>query len=257
MKTRPNKRPGALVLTGLAYVLATAGTAGFSDQAAGDDSTAGSTWKFTVYLDDKKIGYHHFFHAESGQTRQLKSVASFDYSLMFIRLFRYRHENNEIWNGDCLQSINSRTDSNGETFRVHGRRSAGEFRVSANGSEESLPDCVMSFAYWNPAFLEQSRLLNSQDGELLEVAFTGPVFEALEAGGTPRPAWRYHLVAGDLKLDLWYSAEREWLALESEVRGGRKLRYVREEADVQAGGHDLHRPSFLARSGPVDLQRGD
>ena len=43
--------------------------------------------------------------------------------------------------------------------------------------------------------------------------------------GEQRAAYRYRLAAGELRLDLWYSADREWLALESEVRGGRKLRY--------------------------------
>jgi hypothetical protein len=30
-----------------------------------------------------------------------------------------------------------------------------------------------------------------------------------------------------MQLDLWYSDEQEWLALESEVEGGRTLRYER------------------------------
>jgi hypothetical protein len=221
-----------------------------AEQTAGAEMATGSAWKFRVFLDDKEIGYHHFYLAKSGDTRQLKSVASFEYSLMFVRLFHYEHENNEIWNGDCLQSIDSRTDENGEPFRVNGRHSDGEFRVSSNSGEESLPECVMSFAYWNPSFLEQSSLLNTQDGEFLEVEFSEPVSEELELGGGQRSSYRYHLVAGDLNLDLWYSTDREWLALESEVRGGRKLRYVLDdEAELQAGEYRFHRVTSLADTG--------
>ena len=51
------------------------------------------------------------------------------------------------------------------------------------------------------------------------------LIEELEVLGESRPSYRYRLAAGALNLDLWYSTDNEWLALESEVKGGRKLRY--------------------------------
>ena len=70
-------------------------------------------------------------------------------------------------------------------------------------------------------------LLNTQDGEFLDVEISNPVFEELEVRGESRPSYRYRLAAGALNLDLWYSTDKEWLALESEVQGGRTLRYER------------------------------
>jgi len=204
----------------------------FADPAGGGGAASSRAWKFAVYLDDNEIGYHHFYLVESGKTRELRSVASFEYKLLFVPLFRYEHENTETWESGCLQGINSRTDSNGKAYQVDGQRTAAAFRVLANGEETLLPACVMSFAYWDPSFLEQPFLLNSQDGEFLEVEVSEPVFDALVVDGTQRAAWRYRLEAGTLKLDLWYSPEHEWLALKSEVRGGRMLRYVRQEDAV-------------------------
>lgn len=192
-----------------------------------EEISEGNAWRFKVFLDDKEIGYHNFYVAEHKGVKQLKSEANFEYKLLFLRLFHYQHENSETWTGDCLQSINSRTNSNGEPFRVDGRLEGGQFRVDSNGGEVSLPECVMSFAYWNPKFLEQSSLLNTQDGEFLEVDISNPVFEELEVLGESRPSYRYRLAAGALNLDLWYSTSNDWLALESEVQGGRKLRYER------------------------------
>jgi hypothetical protein len=40
-----------------------------------------------------------------------------------------------------------------------------------------------------------------------------------------QPAYRYLLGAGELQIELWYSENKEWLALETEARGGRRLRY--------------------------------
>ena len=36
---------------------------------------------------------------------------------------------------------------------------------------------------------------------------------------------RYALVTEKFRIDVWYSTDGEWLALESATRGNRKLRY--------------------------------
>ena len=65
------------------------------------------------------------------------------------------------------------------------------------------------------------------------------------------------LAAGDLKLDLWYSADRQWLALESEVRGGRKLRYVLDDqAPLQAGEYSFNTADSLAQTGAANSPTG-
>jgi hypothetical protein len=189
-------------------------------------STQGDSWRFQVFLDNREVGFHEFRLAQAGEFQQMHSIASFEYKLFFVRLFHYEHENREIWSGDCLQRIDSQTDMNGKPYKVNGRIETGEFRVDMNSGEVALPECVMSFAYWNPTFLKQRRLLNTQDGEYLDIEVSDPVYEELEVKGERLPSWRYRLAAGDRNVDLWYSNDDEWLALESEVQGGRLLRYV-------------------------------
>ena len=220
-------RPTASIHHILALMLALAALtpAHAVESPVADAGAAADAWRFRVYLDEREIGYHNFYLEESGDTRELLSEANFEYRLVFVKLFHYEHENRETWSGDCLQSVASRTDSNGEPYRVDGRLEPGSFRVEGSAGEAELPECVMSFAYWNPAFLEQGQLLNTQNGEFLDVEISPPVEEPLTVRGEQQPSYRYRLEAGELRLDLWYSANNEWLALESEVRGGRKLRY--------------------------------
>lgn len=196
-----------------------------AEMPSAEQQSDSSAWRFRVFLDDREIGYHHFFLDGSGDLRTLRSEASFEYRLLFVKLFHYEHENHEIWAGDCLHSIRSRTDANGRDYFVEGNREARGFRVENSEGSLALPDCVMSFAYWNPEFLEQSRLLNTQDGTFVDVEVTPPVPEEMIVRGEPVSAYRYSLDAGDFNVDLWYSPNDEWLALESEVQGGRKLRY--------------------------------
>jgi hypothetical protein len=184
-----------------------------------------NAWRFRVWLDEKEIGYHNFYLVENGDISQLHSEADFEYKLLFVKLYDYEHENRETWKGDCLQSIESSTDANGEPYAVSGHARSGEFELASNNGSATLPECVMTFAYWNPAFLKQDRLINTQDGEYLDIEVSAPVLEQREVRGELLPSYRYSLEAGPLKLDLWYSTDDQWLALESEAQGGRKLRY--------------------------------
>jgi hypothetical protein len=182
-------------------------------------------WRFRVYLDNREIGYHHFMLEGQGNFQVVRSTADFEYKLLFVKLYEYQHQNSEIWQGDCLERIESSTDANGKPFSVLGQLQAGEFVVRGNEGEAILPDCVMSFAYWNPRFLEETRLLNSQNGEYMDVEISAPVLDELEIRGEFIRAYRYQLAANNLNLKLWYSEDHQWLGLESAAKGGRTLRY--------------------------------
>ena len=97
--------------------------------------------------------------------------------------------------------------------------------VEGSKGLQVLPDCVMSFAYWDPAFLRADKLLNSQNGEYLDVAVSEPVDDELLVLGQSVTAKKYNLTADKLRLQLWYSATGEWLRLESVQDSGRILRY--------------------------------
>lgn len=182
-------------------------------------------WKFRVYLDDTEIGYHNFRLIDEDGIQRLKTVADFEVKFLFFTAFSYEHVNEETWNGECLASIESRTVANGKTFAVSGRREAGAFEVEASNGINAVSGCVKTFAYWNPEILHESVLMNSQTGELLPVTVIPVSTETLQVRGVETPATRYRLVAKNMELDVWYSQNQEWLALESTVKGGRRLRY--------------------------------
>ncbi len=182
-------------------------------------------WRFRVFLDDKKVGYHEFRLQRMEDELRLSSKASFEYRLMFVKLYEYLHKATETWRGDCLTGIESSTDANGKPYRVQGSLVDDRFVVEGTKGRAEVPGCLMSFAYWNPELLQQERLLNAQNGEVLEVQVSEPEAVQLEVRGDTLPAYRYRLEAGELNIDLWYSENREWLALETEARGGRVLRY--------------------------------
>lgn len=97
--------------------------------------------------------------------------------------------------------------------------------IATDKEQTVLGECIMTFAYWNPEFLDQKRLLNSQTGEYVPVSIQPISEEQIEVRGQRVDAVRYALDAGKLDMQLWYTPDRQWLALESETKGGRMLRY--------------------------------
>ena len=183
-------------------------------------------WRFQVFLDDKEIGQHDFLLQKQDDGLLLQSEANFEYRLLFVKLYGYQHQATETWSGNCLTGMQSTTDDNGNPFQVSGELQSGQFIVRGAAGVNELPPCSMSFAYWNPAFLQQERLINIQNGELVDIQVSDPEPEQLLVRGELRDAYRYQLRAGEMNIELWYSDNNEWLALESDARGGRRLRYV-------------------------------
>lgn len=185
---------------------------------------------FRVLLDDKDIGVHRFLVAREDERELVRIEADFDVTFFAIPVYSYDHRNRETWNNGCLERIESRTDDNGDEFRVEGEDRGDRFVVSTQDATIELEaDCVMSFAYWNRDFLSQARLLNAQTGEYLPVSVEELGTETLRLGDASMMARRYRLLNREEEIDInvWYDAgSGRWLSLESRVGGDRVLRYL-------------------------------
>lgn len=182
-------------------------------------------WDFDVYLNNKKVGKHAFKVSEVGAMKQVHSEADFDYKILFFTAYQYQHSAAESWSGNCLAEFDASTNANGEWIKVSGQQSGTQFLVERNGSPDELPECIMTFAYWNQDFLGESQLLNPQTGEYMDVIVEEVGDEMLEVRGQDVSATRFRLTANEVDLTLWYSPNNEWLALESVAKGGHIIRY--------------------------------
>jgi len=209
-----------------------------------------SQWQFKVLLDSREIGSHQFTVSQANGQQTIQTDASFDVKVLFVNLYRYRHQNTEVWQGNCLRSINAETDANGKQFSVAGQANDSYFQVNTASTETELPACIMTFAYWNPAFLTEDKLLNSQTGEYEDVTITRVGEESLRVNDEAVAAVRYLI---DLKagpITLWYGAsDFRWLALESVAAGGRTLRYEPLTIPLSGSGQALSADSTVSKIG--------
>jgi hypothetical protein len=220
-------RPGLrCALAALALAAAVTGSA--QPVTAPAPASTPANWTFQVLLDDKPIGQHSFSRATAAESTEMTIEASFEVKLLGITVYRYQHRNVERWSGDCLQSLTAETNDDGKLSRVSTRKDGTTLVVASPLSPQSLGGCVMSFAYWNPAMLKQTQLLNSQTGRYEKVRIEALGSDTLTTPGRSITADHFRIVGTEQPIDLWYTPAGDWVALASTVSGGkRKLSYRR------------------------------
>jgi hypothetical protein len=215
----------------IAMVLCTASAApaaATASAATRAPSPPAREWRFRVFLDEKPIGEQIFRLTEDGSRSRVSIEADLEVKIFFLSAYSYRHRNEEVWEGDCLRSMTSQTDDNGTPFRVNGILEADGFVVQTATAHSTLPACVHSFAYWSLEDLRVPNLLNSQTGEYQAVSMHELGEEQRPFRGQTTSARGFALEGPGLRIDLWYAADNEWIALDSKTKSGRMLHYVRE-----------------------------
>ena len=183
-------------------------------------------WAFNVYLDKSKIGTHTFTLNDN----TLTSKAKFNVKVLFIEAYKYDHTATEKWSGDCLNALEANTIENKVTTKVTGKLEADTFNIKNGSAEQTLPACVMTFAYWNPKILTQTKLLNPQNAEYLDTTITKLGVANIDVKGKPTETTHYKL-SGALKgvkklnIELWYNQNNEWVALKSVTPEGYNIIY--------------------------------
>ena len=184
-------------------------------------------FNFEVTLDDKVIGYHDYvLHSDDG-VLDVKTDAQFDVRILFFTAYRYRHQNHERWDGECLLSVESVTDANGKAVELAGQIGSSSFNVRRTDGDLVLPACISSFAYWDQRFLQRSQLLNPQTGDYVAVTSEFVDRCTVDFAGKAVSARHYRLSGDKIRIDLWYSDDGQWLGLESVAKGDRVIRYRR------------------------------
>jgi hypothetical protein len=207
----------------------------FATGVSADDNN--QSWKFRVMLDDTPIGYHQVEISREANRKVVHTVANFDVRLFFIPVYSYSHQTRELWEDNCLVNIRSTTDDNGDDYFINSMDAESRLSVETQDGITSLDGCVRTFAYWDVELLDRDRLLNTQTGEYQNVSFKDMGLGMLAIDDRQIEARHFRLIVEDMSIDLWYTKEMHWLALESITESGAVLRYL--PANLDFSGRDL------------------
>ncbi len=181
----------------------------------------GREWHFDVSVDGLPIGSHDLIVRENGDARSVQSDMRFG----LLGIGAYQQHAEETWQADCLTRLDTRTEEKGAVTTVAGRMDSDGFAVDGPRGHERLAPCVMSFAYWNPRLLKQTRLLNVQTGAWTPVTVHSFGREPIDVRGRPVAADHFRIDTERNRIEVWYTADGEWIGLLSTTRTGHVLKY--------------------------------
>ena len=193
---------------------------------ASHSNDAQQYWNFKVLLDDKPIGYHQVRIDRQDNRKAVHTKAEFDVRFMFIPVYSYVHDTRETWENGCLINITSTTDDNGDDFFINSQPLNQQLALETQDGISSYNGCLRTFAYWDIEMLQSTHLLNTQTGKYQAVTVTDMGSGTVNLENNEVEARRFKLIVEDMTIDLWYTNDMHWLALESTTASGAVLRYV-------------------------------
>lgn len=173
---------------------------------------------FTVLRDGKRLGDHSVRYRRVGDRLTVDIDILLEVKFGFLTFFRFSHHNTEIWQGDRLVSLETRTDDNGRHSWVSAVQTDEGLLVDGSHGRHLAPAETVPSSYWNRQRIERSELLETQRGHLMPIEVRPHGRETVMAAGRAVAAQRFK-VTGHLDLDIWYSDVGQWVKLEFVTRG--------------------------------------
>ena len=186
----------------------------------------GGLLSFSVFRGSSPIGEHRFAFEQVGDQMHVRINVELQVKLGFVTVFRYVHENHEVWEDGKLIAITTKTNDDGKPFEVRARRIGNVFEIQTLAGRSTLPADILPSSYWHPDTPNHKRFLDTQRGILLNLDFAPGGTETVTISDGQRiPARRYD-VTGDLNVTAWYAQNGgAWGKLSFPARGS-EIEYV-------------------------------
>ncbi|MFN3935340.1 MAG: DUF6134 family protein [Parvibaculum sp.] len=187
--------------------------------AAAPASSPEPALSFRVERGGTPIGTHTINFTQDGGDLHVAIDINLAVSFGPITVFRYAHTNRETWRDGKLVAIETETNDDGRLFSVSARMTDQGLEVTSSENGTFIaPENIIPTSYWNPATVEQTRLLDTQRGRIINVRVNETATREALVDGARVPVREYEMT-GDLKLKLWYSPQMEWLNVIFRARG--------------------------------------
>jgi Domain of unknown function (DUF6134) len=180
-----------------------------------------SNVRFVVMRGRSKIGLHTVQFRERPDGLAVHTVIDLAVKVMFITVFRYQHECEDVWVSGQLRSLRSRTIEDGNRYAVEATAEPGGIRVVGPGGPLVVGSRLLaSNSFWNPRLVDQQRLIDAQYGGEIGLVVHRRGTESLVLAGPERiVADRFQILTPHFGGLLWYDATGRWVKGSLELRG--------------------------------------
>jgi len=165
----------------------------------------GTVLDFSVMREGEKIGTHIMKFTHSGDHMGVEIKTDIQVSILFVPVYHFNHEGQEVWQGGKLKKLDSNTDDDGtkHTLSVEGRAAA--LNINGDGNLSTANSAMIPASLWHPGFMHpgQAKILNTLDGRIMTVNTTFKGDEKVAVHSATVLA-KHFAITGDLEREVWY-----------------------------------------------------
>lgn len=184
--------------------------------------------EFSVTRSGDRIGRQIYRFKRVDDQMEVVVQTDIDYRILFLPVYRFRHEALEVWQDGQLTSLTSSTNDNGEWLSLDVRLQEGELMAVKPGGAEAMPADAVPASLWNPAVLDRGILFDPVRGAVMRTEMDHLGEETLIVGGEP-VATRHYRLSGEYRRDLWYDRNSGVLVrVRLQARDGSVVEYRRD-----------------------------
>lgn len=182
---------------------------------------------FKVLRKGKDFGTHTIrFVGDAEETLNVQVSVSLRAGLGPFTAYRYELDVEETWQQGNLVALSGSANDDGEDLRVEASRDGDQLTIDGTEFSGSVDVGILPISHWNKDQVSATRLVSTEDGEILDVSSEKLGRETINVNGESVDADHY-LMKSDIGLDLWYDTENRLVKLAFEARG-QSIEYVLE-----------------------------
>jgi Family of unknown function (DUF6134) len=167
-------------------------------------SLAGAqTLRFAIMRNGSQIGSHRIVITRSGAETSVSIATEVEVKVLFVTAYHFQQTESERWTNDRLVALNSTTDNNGTRHKMAAVQKANGLDVDVDGKGTTVDRNIVPASFWNPAFLQHSTVLDTQDGMVSPMSVIDHGIEQLTIDGKSVKAHHYE-IKSRYSQDVWY-----------------------------------------------------
>ena len=166
------------------------------------------TLNYTVTRDGSTIGTHSV--DISDDRSQVSVETDIAVKVLFVTAYKFKHTSEEKWQNGQLVAISSTTDDDGTPKELNATLNGGTLKVNSvvKGQDrmQNVAAGTLPASLWNPDTVNQSALLNTLDGQVMNIEVENMGAETIETGSGSVQA-NHYAISGELTRELWFDAQ--------------------------------------------------
>lgn len=176
--------------------------------------------EFVIKVGRRQVGASTVALRRTGRSITADITANLDISILGLINFTYALTAREVWQNGQVQSIEARTDNDGTAEYVSATATPGGVQVNGTRWSGLVPGNPATTSFFAADFLTRPVWISTQDGKPLNVRAGNAGAETLDTPAGSVGVTRYG-VRGDMEIDLFYTAQGEWIGSERSLAGQR------------------------------------